>query len=98
MSDIPRARMLLNHAADIRRQIARLLDELDTVEAKALELLDRVRPVRRATPIHVEKTDEMIAQVHQLSRDPDLTMHEISDMVGLRNGGRVSEILKRPRQ
>jgi hypothetical protein len=60
-------------------------------EAKAQTF--RQSPARRATPERIEITDDTRDEVFHLLRHSDMTMHEIAQEVGLRNGGRVSEIL-----
>lgn len=67
--------------AQIRRQVRR-----------AIGLMVREPPCRRVCvrPIRVNKAQRR--RVHAL-RHSDLTMHEIANITGIKNMGRVSEIL-----
>lgn len=88
MSDIPRAREIL----------AGLLayDGLDPTAAdavkKALSMMTREEPIRRARAKAVKITPAVRAQVKDLNR-AGIPQAEIAQLTGLRNGGRVSEIL-----
>jgi hypothetical protein len=53
----------------------------------------RASPVRRAEIERIEITDDIREAVFDLARDREMTTHQIAEHVGLRNGGRVSEIL-----
>lgn len=59
---------------------------------KALALMTRASPVRRAppTPTHINKKQR--ATVLALKHS-NLTMHQIANKVGIANMGRVSEIM-----
>ena len=52
----------------------------------------RDRPVRRAPATRRPITRVIRQQIHVLS-GTDLTEHEIANEVGIRNSGRVSEVL-----
>jgi hypothetical protein len=60
---------------------------------RALELMVREPACRRATPHTVRITAAMRADIHHLADTTNLTMHEISERVGVHNIGRVSEVL-----
>jgi hypothetical protein len=82
-SNIPLARSLLTTA----------LAERDwRYVKKALSLMTRASPVRRAPPTHMRINGKQRAAVIALKHS-DLTMHQIANKVGLANGGRVSEIM-----
>ena len=87
VSNIPRARELLREIrvmtdlTQIRRQVTR-----------AIGLMVREPPCRRASPRTVRITPALRRRVRSLYRS-DLTIHEIANVTGLRNNGRVSEIL-----
>ncbi|HEY2530297.1 MAG TPA: hypothetical protein VGJ20_20565 [Xanthobacteraceae bacterium] len=87
MSDIPRARELLQeveHMTDllqIRRQVAR-----------ALPLMIRERPSRHAPGRPTIITPATRKYIHKLART-DHTIHEIANLTGIRNNGRISEVL-----
>lgn len=50
-------------------------------------------PIRRASPQnHLRATPELRRSIQRLAVS-DLTMHDIADAVGVRNIGRVSEVL-----
>jgi hypothetical protein len=52
-----------------------------------------LRAVRRA-PAHPTKiTAEMRREIRRLANTTEMTLHEISEVVGVRNIGRVSEVL-----
>ena len=88
MSNIPRAReilaIVLAHGeidAASRRQITR-----------ALRFMTRESPVRRSKPRHMPITADMRRQIRRLA-DSDMSQYDIAERVGLRNAGRVSEVL-----
>lgn len=87
MSNIPRARDLLREVYDmtdlkqIKRQIRR-----------ALGLMVREPACRKASPRYVRITPEIRRHVRSLHRS-DYSIHQIANITGLRNNGRVSEIL-----
>jgi hypothetical protein len=75
---------------------------LDTRAKSLLQLaLDetwREPSVRQAPRLRMQITEETKAQVRSLARSTDMTMVQIADRVGLRNQGRVSEILNNKRK
>ena len=93
MSDIVGARKLLADAKRKRAQAAALHSEADAMTARAMRMMVRKAAVRRANRRRVFITEDMHETIHDLARDPTLTMHDIGVKVGLRNGGRVSEVL-----
>lgn len=88
MSNIPQARAILEEVIDytddynIKRRLG-----------KALQLMHRVSEIRRASEVRQVINSEMRAKVRNLVHTTDLTMHQVATKVGLRNGGRVSEIM-----
>lgn len=88
MSNIPQARAILEEVIDytddynIKRRLG-----------KALQLMHRVTEIRRASEVRQVINSEMRAKVRNLVHTTDLTMHQVATKVGLRNGGRVSEIM-----
>jgi hypothetical protein len=69
------------------------LEKASDLMVEAMGLIKRQTPIRRARPVRVEITSEMREQIERLSRDKRLTQADIARRVGLRNGGRVSEVL-----
>lgn len=90
MSNIPRARTILERV---------LLDpSLSTATRRrislALSLMTRVKYCRRAPAKRKVIDRKLRRQVRKLvTTRPELTMHEIANAVGLRSGGRVSEVM-----
>ena len=85
MSDIIQAREMVSVAASLL--------------ARALALMKREPHVRRAPGKRQRITAAMRQKVIELARTkPTMTEHEIAEAVGLRNAGRVSEILNRKRK
>ena len=92
MSDVPKARgilqeMLLKYGAEdisprARREITR-----------ALALMTREKAARRAPSLRQPIDKEMRLKVRTLWRTTNLTSHQIANRVGLRNSGRISEIV-----
>lgn len=87
MSDIPRARELLHEVErmtdllQIRRQVRR-----------AIGLMTREPPCRRVPGRPTIITPETRAQIRRLARS-DHTIHEIANITGIYNMGRISEVL-----
>ena len=87
MSDIPGARELLNeieHMNDllqIRRQVR-----------KAIGLMTREHRIRRAPSKPTIITPATRKYIFKLART-DHTIHEIANLTGIRNNGRISEVL-----
>ena len=90
-SDIPGARQLI---AEVMQMTG--VDETAKLKlARALVLMRREPAERRAKVQEVEITDEMRAKVKLLVYRTSMTYHQIANHVGLRNTGRVSEIVNR---
>ena len=60
---------------------------------RALALMYRETPVRRAKARRVVIDARKRRAVHRLAENTDMTEHDIAQAVGLRNGGRVSDVL-----
>jgi hypothetical protein len=58
-----------------------------------LPMLTRASPHGRATPVRVKKTPNLVKRVIRDAKNSQLTQTEIAVRNGLRNNGRVSEIL-----
>lgn len=81
MSDIPSAR------EDLRRALILL--------RRALSNMTRAKATRRAKTIRHPISEKEKALVIRLSqKHPNMTIHQIANRAGLRNSGRVSEILQ----
>lgn len=87
MSNIPQARELLNEVEhmtnllDIRRQVRR-----------AIGLMTRAHRVRRVSGRPTLITPQTRKYILKLART-DHTMHEIANLSGIYNMGRISEVL-----
>lgn len=87
MSDIPRARDLLN-------QIETMTD-LTMIKRQvriALSWMVRAQRIRRAPSRPVIITAATRKYIRKLART-DHTIHEIANLTGVRNSGRISEVL-----
>ena len=102
MSDVPQARdeleIALNRLDDLQEWVNGTQRHIDLTRqqvVRALSLMTREPAVRCAKrKHHVRITKELIREVISLAQNsPDMTIHDIADVVGLRNSGRVSEIL-----
>jgi hypothetical protein len=93
VSEIVTARRLLAEAQLKRAEAMALQREADALTKQAVRLMVRKSPTRKAVRVKVPITDDMRAEIMRLSKDKRLTMHDIGIKVGLRNGGRVSEVL-----
>ena len=93
MSKIVEARALMAQIERKRNVIRDIEDEIDALHRQALKLMVREPAVRRARGETVPITDDMRDEIERLSKNKRLTMHDIGRKVGLRNGGRVSEVL-----
>lgn len=93
MSDMVKARECFDKAKAKRRRAMELFDEADELDAQGYKLTFRAPSVRRVQNVKTYLTEEIRDEVHDLSKDRTLSMHDIARRVGLRNGGRVSEIL-----
>ena len=58
-----------------------------------LSMLTRASPRGRAVPVRVKKTPHLVKRVIRDAKNSQLTQTEIAIRNGLRNNGRVSEIL-----
>jgi hypothetical protein len=88
-----RARELIDEAVAKQNQAMELLEEAKELYAEAKALTYRASPIRRAPVERVYIDDDIRAEVIDLAKRKKMTMHDIARKVGLRNGGRVSEIL-----
>lgn len=89
MSDIPQARTLIEEVL-----LTDLTPEQRRKLRKALALMKREEYVRRASakPRRIDKF--MRSRIRVLAdKNPDMTMHEIANEVGLRSSGRISEVM-----
>jgi len=88
MSNIPLAR-------DMIEAVIQCIDvpSLKRQLRKAVSLMTREKYIRHARPVSQVITDEMKAKVHKLHENLNLTETDIARRTGLRNAGRVSEIL-----
>jgi len=82
-----------------RMLIATVIDEC-AIDARAKSLLEaaldaswRKPAVRQAPRLRLKITPEITSQVRALAYSTDMTMGQIAERVGLRNAGRVSEVL-----
>ena len=87
-----------------RSLIYTVLEECQ-IDARAKSLLEaaldaswRAPAVRTAPRLKMQVSDTVKAQVRALAYSTDMTMGQIADRVGLRNQGRVSEILSGKRK
>jgi hypothetical protein len=89
MSDIPAAREALKEA----KKIKDLPQDARNLINKALRLMWRDKAIRRAPgkPSNIGILKR--AQIRHLARTTNMTMHQIAMSVGVRNSGRVSEVL-----
>lgn len=71
----------------------KLLEEAKELREEAMTPTYRASPIRRAPVERIEIDDDIRAEVIDLAKHRKMTMHDIARKVGLRNGGRVSEIL-----
>lgn len=61
---------------------------------QAVKRMTREPPAKKKAPARsVKITDAIRAQVKALAAEGTKTNHQIAEIVGLRNGGRVSDIL-----
>lgn len=93
MSDIPRARRLLYEARQHLTLAERELAHVGSKLLQAATLLDREPQARRVKGKHVPITPKLRRAVIDLAANTKLTQEEIAQATGLRNAGRVSEIL-----
>ena len=85
MSDIAKAREMIVIANQAITNAQHCLDF-------ALRLINREPPIKKAAAKSVRITPEIRTRVKALATEGK-TEHEIAQLVGLRNAGRVSEIL-----
>lgn len=89
MSNIPAARAYLRVA--LRTEDPRLVHQ---AVRSALALLDRRKPARKARGRRGQPTLAQREEIRRLAAaNPNMTIHEIANAVGLHNSGRVSEVL-----
>lgn len=89
MSDIIKARRLLGEALKFGE-----MDHVSKLRVEsALGLMTREPACRRAPARPVRITAEMRCEIYRLANSTNLTLHQISEQVGLHNIGRVSEVL-----
>jgi hypothetical protein len=93
MSDMARARELMDQGMQKMADAQNLIDEANDLFTEARKLSIRASPVRKARMREIPITSDIRDRVHTLAKDRQLTEHDIARRVGLRNGGRVSEIL-----
>lgn len=93
MSNVVRARELLELAEQKRAEAMELLEDANVMSLQARKLMYREPQVRRARAATVHITDEMREEIERLKKDRRLTQADIARKVGLRNGGRVSEVM-----
>jgi len=74
-------------------QAVELITEATILSRQAEALTVRASPVRRAPAEWGFISSDQRDKVLDLA-ETNMTMHEIAEQVGLRNGGRVSEILR----
>lgn len=91
-SDIPKARSLLKTAL----QTGQMSSDIKKYVHAALKLMTRASPVRHVAGKHQYIDNALKRRIRKLART-GLTEHEIANAVGLRNNGRVSEVLNRKR-
>jgi hypothetical protein len=90
MSNLIVARKLLQNARTLHKQA-------DDLVRDAMKLMRREPPIRKSKPKRVAVTEGMRREIFRLAKNKDLSIHEIGNRVGLRNSGRVSEILNEKR-
>ena len=83
----------IDEAMRLFKQAQYHLERASALTAAGMKLVRRQSPIRRARPVHVKITAGIRKQVAELSQNAKLTQWDIARRVGLRNGGRVSEIL-----
>ena len=83
----------------VRRLIEEVLADC-AIDVRARSLLQKAlaeswrAPAARVAPAaRMRISDETKTRIRELSRTTDMTMTDIADKVGLRNVGRVSEVL-----
>lgn len=89
MSNIPRARELIEHVLDTEKPSPEIRHYL----RRALRLMRRVPFCRRASAKPMVIDRNLRQRVRQLAETTDMTMHEIANKVGLRSSGRVSDVM-----
>jgi hypothetical protein len=94
MSDMIKARTLMREARTKTREAIKLMREANELNMQARDLTFRNPAVRRAPAHEVAITSALRQQVLKLIKhNPTMTYQQVAVAVGLRNGGRVSEIL-----
>jgi len=88
--------MTIHHA---RRLITEVIEtcaidaRANSLLRKALQETWRAPAVRQAPRLPMRISDDTKAQIRALAYSTDMTMGQIAERVGLRNQGRVSEVL-----
>jgi hypothetical protein len=100
MSDMAKARDLVGEGHEMMAKAQLLISKAHEMIEEGMGLIEeglaqtyRASPVRRAEIERVDITDDIREAVFDLAQDREMTTHQIAEQVGLRNGGRVSEIL-----
>lgn len=94
MSAIIVAREKLVEERVMRNEAMRLLRQADALHEEALALMTRQSSGRRATPVRVTITPEMRREIMRMYYDRSMTYQDIAVRLGLRNAGRISEVIK----
>ena len=87
MSDVPRARELLHEVESMTELLA-----IRRKVRQAIGLMTREPRVRRAPSKPRFITPAIRKYIFKLART-DHTIHEIANLTGIRNSGRISEVL-----
>jgi hypothetical protein len=89
MSNIPEARIALHGLLsrdDLPEEVVRTL-------IYAIGLMTRASPVKIAPRKRQDISEEKRREIIRLANETGMTMHQIANKVGIRNMGRISEIL-----
>jgi hypothetical protein len=89
MSNVPKARDVLHEILADKRVGPRTKRRIH----RALALLYREKPDRRAPAKRQVIDKKLRLRVKVLRRTTDMTQHEIANRVGLRSSGRISDIV-----
>lgn len=91
MSDIPRARKLLQQVLTRERALDKVSVQLIK---RALTLMQREKYVRRPVSSKRQRIDsDLRRQIRYLAVHTRLSQHQIANRLGLGSSGRVSEVL-----
>jgi hypothetical protein len=94
VSDIPQAREVLLRA----REIPGLPDQADALIAKAIRLMWREPQLRRAPGKRMKIDASLRRRIKELAATTSMTEHQIANVTGVRNSGRISEVLHNKRR